>query len=339
MSPTRPYAALALALLATPLLCSCGEDVATIEKMPPSPPATAAGTASGSGTMTQVIWGTDPNTPPERKKVEFAAKYSYAYPAIVDGQRTLWLVVADQPPDTAALNDVDDRSGALRDWCDKQHAKFSALQLDSHNVPMHSSVCAGDGRVDGSRLSADSTASDRGIATLSVNDGKRVEGAFVTGVGSRRVNDKDSIAEISGDYHFAAELAAPTLRDRVLAGGDEKASGVPGAKAAFLKYWKAAGAAKTVDEIKPWFTPERQAKTTQQMGEMAKMGMKPERIMAMFAGGHAGTPSLTAAKAMGAAAVLTAESSDADGKMSCQVLMLQLQGAWKVGDERCAQKK
>ena len=72
---------------------------------------------------------------------------------------------------------------------------------------------------------------------------------------------------------------------------------------------------------------------------MTKMGMKPERIMAMFAGGHSGSPTLTGAKAIGAAAVLTSESSDADGKMSCQVLMLQLQGAWKVGDEHCAQKK
>lgn len=339
MPSRRPLNALALALLATPLLCSCGEEVATIEKMPPAPPATAVGTASGSGSMTQIIWGKDPNTPPEKKKVDFAAKFAYAYPATVDGQRTLWLVVTEQSPDIAALDAADDRRSTLRDWCDKQHAKYSALQLDSHNKPMQSDVCAGDGHIDSNRLSEDSTMGDRGVATLTVNDGKRVEGSMQTGVGSSRVNEVESIAEINGDYHIAADVAAPTLRDRVLAGGDEKASGVPGAKAALLKYWKAAGAAKSFEEMNAWFTPERLANSKRQQAELAEMGNMGKHMMEMYAKGHATTPSISGAKALGAAAVLTSESGDGDGKMSCQVLLLQVQGAWKVGDEHCAHKK
>jgi hypothetical protein len=335
MRQNRRIAALAFAAAATPLLSSCGQDVATAETMPPAPPATAVGTASGSGAMEQVIWGKDASAPPERKKVDFAPKFSYAFPETVDGQRTLWLVVADQSPDTASLDAADDRTSALRGWCGTKHANYAALQLDSQGKPMASSTCAGDGHDAKTRLSEDSTMGDRGKVELAVNDGKRVEGSFVTGVGSTTVGDKESIADITGDYRLSAAVAAPTLRDRVLADGDEKASGIPGAKAAFLKYWKAAGSAKSFEEMAPWFTPERTSNSAAQVAEMAQMGNMGKRMLEMYAKGHAETPSITAAKAIGAAAVLTSESSMGDAKQTCRTLLLQLQGEWKVGDERC----
>jgi hypothetical protein len=335
MRQTRRIAAPAFAVAAALLLSSCGEDVATVETMPPQPPATAVGTASGSGQMERVTWSKDASAPPERSKVDFTAKYSYAFPETVDGQRTLWLVVADQSPDTTVLDGVDDRINALRGWCKTQHANYVALQLDARHKPMAWRICAGDGGDASTRLSEDSTMGDRANVDLAVNDGKRVEGSLVTGVGSTTVGDKESIAEITGDYRISAALAAPTLRDRVLAGGDEKGSGIPGAKAAFLKYWKAAGSAKTFDEMAPWFTPERQAHSAAQAAEMAEMGEMAKRMLEMYAKGHAEAPSITAAKAMGAAAVLTSESNAGNAKLTCQTLLLQLQGAWKVGDERC----
>src|SRR5690348_11045247 len=105
--------ALAFALDTAPLVSSCSADVATVETMPPAPPATAVGTASGSGHMEQVIWGKDASAPPERKQLDFAPTFSYAFPETVDGQRTLWLVVADQSPDVATLDGADDRVSAL----------------------------------------------------------------------------------------------------------------------------------------------------------------------------------------------------------------------------------
>jgi len=335
MSMLRTSAPLLLALSVLPMLSSCGEDVATVEKMPPSPPPTAVGTASGSGSLTQIVWGNDPNTPPEHKNVELTAKFAYAYPSLDNGERTVWMVATDQAPDTAAIDAADDRSDALRAWCGKAHANFSALQLDSQGKAKQSLACAGDGRLDSAHLSEDSTMSSRGKSELTVNDGKRVEGTFKTGVGSMRVGDQESFAETAGDYHIAADLAPLTLRDRVATSGDDHATGVPGAKAAFLKYWKAAGSAKSLAEIEPWFTADRQAHTQSQMAEVAKMGWPPERMLKMFSEGHAGTPNITAAKAIGAAAVVTADAASGDGALTCQTLMLQMQGAWKVGDERC----
>jgi hypothetical protein len=335
MSMLRQSAPLLLALAALPMLSSCSEDVATVETMPPSPPPTAVGTASGTGTLMQTVWGNQPNTPPERKKVELAAKFAYAYPSIDNGERTVWMVATDQAPDTAGIDAADDRSDALRVWCGKVHANFSALQLDSHGTAKQSFACAGDGRLDSAHLSEDSTMSSRGKSALTVNDGKRLEGTFTTGVGSMRVGDIESFAETTGDYHVAADLAPLTLRDRVSTSGDDHATGVPGAKAAFLKYWKAAGNAKSLAEIDPWFTPDRHAHTEAQIAEVAEMGWTPERMLKMFAEGHAGSANITAAKAIGAAAVVTADATSGDGAVTCQTLMLQLQGAWKVGDERC----
>ena len=333
------HTAVALALGVAPLLTSCGDDAPTIETMPPSPPASVVGSASGNGTMEQTIWSDDPNTPPERKKVDFAAKFAYVYPAAADTQRTLWVIVADQSPDTAKLDAADDRSSWLRDWCGDQHAKFVAMELDSDAKPMESRVCPGDGRLDVSHLSEESKMGTRGQATLGKNDGKHIEGGMLTGMGSRTVGDKESIYEISGDYRFAADLAPATLRDRVLADGDEKASGVRGAKAAYLKYWKAAGGAKTIEEMTPWFTPERQANNTRQMAELAKFGNMAKRAVEMYAAEHSKSPDITAAKAIGAAVVVTSEADDGGARMICRTLLLQLQGTWKVGDEKCAQKK
>lgn len=339
MRQNRRVAVFAFAIAVSPLLTACGEDVAVAETMPPAPPATAVGTASGSGQLQQVLWGKDPSQPPEKKNVEFAAKYSYAFPETFDGRQTLWLVVADQSPDTATLDGADDRGGALLGWCKKQRAKYVAMQLDGNNKPMTSRICAGDGQLGGNRLSEDSTMGDRGKVELTVNDGRRIEARLVLGVGSTTIGDQESIAEITGDYRLAAAVAAPTLRDRVLAGGDEKAGGIPGAKAAFLEYWKAAGKATSFDEVAPWFTPERQANSAAQAAEMAGMGNMAKRTMEMYAKGHAQPPSITAAKAIGAAAVLTSESSLGDAKQTCQTLMLQLQGAWKVGEERCLRQR
>lgn len=335
MSKSRLHASLLLALAAAPLITSCGEQAATVEKMPPSPPPTAVGTASGTGTLKQIVWGKDPNVPPETKKVELAAKFAYAYPSIENGERTLWMVAADQAPDTATIDAADDRSDALRVWCEKAHANFSALQVDSHGKAKQSLACAADGRLDSARLSEDSTMGDRGKSELTVNDGKRLEATFTTGVGSMRVGEKESFAETTGEYRVAADLAPLTLRDRVATTGDDRATGVPGAKSAFLKYWKAAGSAKTLADIDPWFTPDRHAHIEAQTAEMAKIGWKPERMMTMFAKGHAGTPNVIGAKAIGAAAVVNTEAASEDGVTTCQTLMLQLQGAWKVGDERC----
>lgn len=335
MRQNRLHTAVAFALVACPLMSACGEDAATVEKMPPPPPATVVGTASGSGELEQVVWGSNPAAPPERKKVQFAAKFSYAWPELVDGQRTLWLVVTDQSPDVATLDAAEDRSSALRNWCGNKHANYSAVQLDSHGVPMASSACAGDGRASGHRLSADSTMGDRATVVLAVNDGKRIDGRVVTGVGSTTVGDKESIAEVTGDFTLKAAVAAPTLRDRVIESGDDKASGIPGAKAALLKYWKAAAAAKSFDEMAPYFTPERQAASAAQTKELADMGNMGKRMLEMYTKGHAQVPTVTAAKAIGAAAVLTSESNPGNGKQSCQTFLLQIDGVWKVGDERC----
>lgn len=97
-------------------------------------------------------------------------------------------------------------------------------------------------------------------------------------------------------------------------------------------------AAKSFDEMTPWFTPERRSASASQAAEMAGMGDMPELFINMYTMWHSRPPAVTAPSAIGAAAVLTS-ASDADGaRQTCQTLMLQRQGAWKVGEERCTRQ-
>jgi hypothetical protein len=340
MTSKHCVATLALVLSASSLLSSCGREpevAATIEQMPPSLPPTATGTASGAGKMELVIWNKDPAILAETRDVEFAPKFSYAYPAIVRGERTIWVVVSDQAPETGVLDNADDRSEALRMWCGEKHSKFAALQIDSHSEPSALHTCSGDGRVDSATLVADMKAGTRGRIDFKVNDGKRLEGGIITGAGNQIVGGAESFMETTGDYHFTADLAPVSLRDRVLTIGDEHASGVAGAKAAFQKYWKAAGSAKTAEDIDPWFTPERRAHAAAQIAGLVTVAPAAvQRVFNTFTEAHTNSATITGGKAIGAAASVSWEMSLGETKMTCQTLMLQLEGAWKVGNEICS---
>jgi hypothetical protein len=337
MISKQSISTLAFALTASSLLSSCAPDVATVEQMPAASPASAVGTATGAGKMKLYIWSKDPATPPQNKMVDFAPKFAYAYPETVAGERTLWIVVSDQSPDTGVLNNGDDRARTLDMWCGDKHAMFQALQLDSRDAPMASRGCGGDGRPNVAQLSADSTMGDRGRADLKTNDGKRIDGSMAIGLGMGGSNDgAGSFAETTGDYTFATDIAPLTLRDRVAATGDEHASGIPGAKAALQNYWKTAGSANKAEELFALFTPERHAQAVAQNAEL--VAASPEfatRMFDNFKEEHAKSITITGAKAIGAAAVVNFDMPLGDTKMNCQTLMLQFEGAWKVGSETC----
>lgn len=338
---THAHRLAAIAVLAATSLAGCGaEPAATLEKMPPAPPPTAVGKASGKGMLELVTWGKDPSQPPQTSKVDFAPAFAYAYPAIADGQKTLWIVVTDQAPDSAALDGADSREFAWRQACADKHVRYTALQVDSKGTPMESQRCAGDGRATTAKLGPDMVMGDRGSVAFDVNDGKHVKGSMAIGSGMQRVGDVESFAETTGEYQFDVDLSPPTLRDRVLADGDEKASGIPGAKAALVKYFAAAAASKGLADIASWLTPERRVRAEAQDSEAKSMSPKfLERMHAMFAAAHAHAPTFTGAKAIGAAAVITAQISEGNRNLSCQTLMLQIDGAWKVGDENCSAPK
>jgi hypothetical protein len=331
----------AIAVLFVSSLSGCGaEGAATVEKMPPAPPPTAVGTAAGKGTLEVVTWGKDPSQPPETNKVDFAPTFAYAYPTVVDGRQTIWIVVTDQAPDTAALDGADNRGKAWQRACAGKHVRYMALQVDAKGLPIESQRCSGDGRANTARLGPDMVMGDRGSVKFDVNDGKHVKGSMAIGMGMQRVNDVESFAETTGEYQFDVDLSPPTLRDRVLLQGDEKAPGVPGAKAALVKYFAAAAASKGLADIAPWLTPERRAQAEAQDAEAKAMSPKfLERMNAMFAQAHSHAPTFTAAKALGAAAVITAQIREGERNLNCQTLMLQIDGAWKVGDENCSMAK
>jgi hypothetical protein len=335
MSPNRLIATLAFTFAIAPI---ASHVIATAKAAQTALPATKIGTASGSGTLVQHIWSKDPGTPPEKKNVTFLPKYSYAYPALVDGQRTLWVVVADQSPDAATLDNADNRTNALREWCGKQHAGFVAMQLDSNDKPMQLLKCVADGQYSSARLSEQSTGSDAGKVDLTLNDGKHIAGSMISGMGMSIDGDVKSFDEVNGDYHFSTELAPLTTRDLILSGGDSNAPALVEAKATFLKYWKAAGSAKSLEAVNSWFTPERNADVAAQAVAFAEFGGNSDRLVAMFSKGHAGTPTLTGARALGTAAVIVSETTSGASTQTCQTLMLRLQDAWKVGNEVCKLK-
>jgi hypothetical protein len=340
MNRSNSLAALIAASLIAASLSGCNaEPAATVEKMPPAPPPTAVGKASGKGTLEFVEFG-DPSQPPKRSNVEFSPTFAYAWPAMSEGHRTLWIVVTDQAPDTAALDRTEDRQQAWHKACADKHVRYTALQLDDKGAPIASERCAGDGSPSNARLGPDMVMGDRGSVKLDVNDGKHVKGGMAIGVGMQRVGEVESFAETTGEYTFDVDVAPPNLRDRVLADGDEKASGVPGAKAALVKYFAAAGASKSLADVAPWLTPERRATAEAQDAEAKAIAPKfAERTWQMFVSAHASPPTFTGAKAIGAAAVISSQIRSGDRLLDCQTLMLQIDGAWKVGDEDCATKE
>jgi hypothetical protein len=106
----RPAFATLSSAIAIFSLASCSAEPApTVEKMPPSPPPTAAGTATGKGTLKTAVWSDDPAQPPREEIIEFSPSHAYAYPTITGGQRTIWIVVADQALDIVALDAADNR--------------------------------------------------------------------------------------------------------------------------------------------------------------------------------------------------------------------------------------
>jgi hypothetical protein len=318
-------------------LASCGaEPLPAVEKMPPSPPPTAAGTASGKGTLKAEGSSKDSAQPPGAEIIEFTPTSAYAYPARVGAQRTTWIVVADQALDIIALDAADNRQGLLQRACADKHVRYTALELDSKGVPMESKICAGDGRLNTAQLSPDSTISDRGSARLEVNDGKHLKGSMAIGVGSSRLGEVESFAETTGEYQFDVDLSPPSLRDRVQAGGDEHATGVPAAKAALLKYFAAAGTSKSLADVAEWLTPESREFAETKFANAATVSPTfARRIYETFVKSHSQAPTITAARAIGAAAVITTETSGDSRPKSCEALLLQIDGSWKVGEEIC----
>jgi hypothetical protein len=335
MTSIRLIATLAFTFAVAPMASFAGAGSPGVQT---ASAVTKIGTASGSGTLVQRIFSKEPGVSPEKRVVTFEPKYSYVYPAIVDGENTLWIVVADQSLDAAALDSADNRKDSLRGWCEKQHAGFVGMQLDSHDKPMNLIKCIADGQMSTARLGEEPTGADAGMIELTLNDGKHVEGNMVSGVGLSVDGEVKSIDEVNGTYHFSADLASLTMRDLILSGGDSNAPGLLEAKATFLKYWKAAGSAKSLEALNTWFTPERNADVAAQLVAFAEFGGNPDRLVAMFTKGHAGTPTLTGAKAIGTAAVISSETSSDGRSQVCQTLMLHLQDAWKLGKEVCELK-
>lgn len=326
-------------LLAVAWLSGCGAGAApsaTVEAMPPAPPPTAVGKASGKGVLEFTRWSEDPNKPPQTEKVDFEPAFAYAWPATGSGGKTLWIVLTDQAPDTAAIDTAENRDAVLSRSCAEKRLRYTALHVDAKGNPVELRRCSGDGSSHTAMLGPDMVMGDRASIKLDVNDGKRLEGGMTIGVGIKRVGDVESFDETTGEYRFDVTLSPPTLRDRVLAGGDEHASGVAGARFAYEKYFAAAGASKSLKDIESWLTPERRANGEEAAAQMAKVSPKfAARMFEHFVEAHAKAPTITGAKAIGAAAVITSQMQSGSRVLTCQTLMLQIAGAWKAGDEGC----
>jgi hypothetical protein len=224
----------------------------------------------------------------------------------------------------------------LQRACAAKHVRYTALEVDSKGIPMESKVCPGDGKLTSAPLSPENTMSNRGSARLDVNDGNHLKGSMAIGVGSSRLGEVESFAETTGEYQFDVDLSPPTLRDRVGAGGDEHATGVPGAKAALLKYFAAAGASKSLADIAGWLTPESRTLAEAKFADAANVSPTfAKRIYEAFVKSHSQAPTITGTRAIGAAAVITTEMTGASRPVSCETLLLQIDGSWKIGEEVC----
>jgi len=309
------------------------------DQMPPKPLPTPVGTASGKGVLEQTIWTKDPSVPPEKKKIDFAPKFSYAYPEMKGEEKNYVVVFSEQSPDITVLDAADDRNIALQQWCKKKQSAYVTFVLDTTGKPDRSASCSADGSLSIAHVNVTNDLASIKV-DLTVNDGKRLEGNIGTGVGSKSTGDgPSSWVETTGDYTFAATLASPRLRDRVLAEGSDKGAGVSAAKTAFQDYWKHAGIAKSLSEIEPLFTPERRAKIAFQL-ENTPESFKQNMIKRLVEA-HSAPTKITSAKSWGAAAVIDSESEAKEGKntMACRTLLLNVEGGWKVGDESCSYKK
>ena len=336
MSKANRIFPLVLAMLPLLSAYSRAQQPAAPEQMPAQASATAVGTASGEGVLKLTTWSKDAagQSTPTRSEIEFTPKFSIAYSEAVGGKRQLWVVLADQMPDTGALNDTDDRAEFLRMWCEREHAKYVAFVMEGNSAPGGSISCAGDGDKHNARVNVMNDLPSIKI-DLSMNNGKRVEGNIGSGDGWESGDGEPTWSTTTGRYSFAVDLAAPSLRDRVLADGDENARGLAGANAAFKQYWKAAGSAKSMNDVLEWFTPERRTNAARQTAEWLAAGIDESRMHKIYSGSHSKPATITGSRAIGAAAVVTSEVPMDGEKMKCQTLLLQFQGVWKIGNENC----
>ena len=334
-------ATFALSSLGVLSLSSCGRspashapvvrapEVVSLEVMPASP-LTQLGVASGRGTVERTTFF-DSKKLPEKHDIDFLPTFSYVYPETRGSEPTLWIVLTDHALNTASIDEADDRSEVLRAWCEHEHANLLMLHIDSHGTPLRRQTCPGDGRMVGNDGEVNS---QHAKVDFKVNDGKRAEGTLAVGEGTMRVGDVESWVKTTGQFSFATDLAPYGLRDRVKASGDDHASGVPGAQSAFSKYWSAAGAATQLSDLDPWVTPERREHIRAQSDVLAASGGSIAMLLATFAEPHKEAMKITGAKAIGAAAVITSEIASEHG-LNCETLLLQLDGAWRVGNEDC----
>lgn len=244
--------------------------------------------------------------------------------------------MADQKLDTVALDAADSRQGVLQGTCADRQMRYAAIQIDGKGIPMALETCSGDGRVNTARLSPDSTLGDRANVTLDMSDGKHLKGRIAVGVGSTRHGEVESFGETTGEYQFDVDLSPLTLRDRVLAEGDQHASGVPAAKATLVKYFAAVAESRSLSDIAAWLTPENRSQAEAKFADAEAVAPNfAKRIYETFVKSHSRAPTITGAKAIGAAAVITSEMSSGSVSMTCETLLLQIDAAWKVGKEVC----
>jgi hypothetical protein len=311
MQPSNTKRFLYAAFLFT-LLAGCSESkppvpvtAPTSEVMPPSPPPTTVGEASGS--LKLMVKNHDPANG-NLETVDFNPKFAYAYPENVDGQRLVWLVVSDQAPDPAILDAAEDRSSALERWCHDKHAPYLARAIDAHGVVTGAINCKGRDK-DFESKTFYTDGANAGKVELTLNEQARIEGQMHAGHFA------------TGDYHFVANVAPLSLWDRVLTTGKADATGVPGAKDACLNYFRAFNAAKTEGDLVDWYTPEKRSS----IDPSVKIDPFP-------------SPTISSAKALGAAAIVDSEIVFPKSKFVCQTLLLQLEGKWKIGRDHCVGK-
>lgn len=293
--------------------------------------AVAADRVSGTSTVPIAKEGGRP------ADVPFTAKFGYAYATGEGADQRRILVLTDAEPPVADWNAASDRRTAAVTWCGAGKGSYIAFTLQANGKAEGSDRCGKGGMRQSEGLSV-----MNGLpsiqAKLGVNDGKRLQGTLLTGLGACGVpGETMAYCTETGSFEVDLTLAPPPIADRVWAEGKPDAPGLADARKVLQAYWKAVGNAKAIGDLAAFLTAARNAEAD------ADLKQSPDFAARLFTRvvvpAHAGPLTIVDGRQLGNDAVLSATTTVSQGKatskQACRVLMRQEAGAWKVDRESC----
>lgn len=283
------------------------------------------GKASGEGVMSGDIEQT-------AAADRFKPTHAYAWKEALGTRQKTIIYLFDREVPADQWTDAENRTAAISAWMVNNKATVVSWTLDNQGMPTNVMSCGADGSC---RSSGNSELS--GVPSLVAEIKSDAAGTLSGTLGQGTPACGDKWCSTTSRYSIDTTLASPPLRDRVASKGTTNSPGSAAAKAALSAYWKAAGSAKKIDDLTPYFSA---ARNTENQRQMARNGKRIESMFTqMFVPGHSGELEIVEMRFLDDSALAKVTSHVGSGTqaydLECGVLLRKEAGGWKIGAEDC----